>query len=238
MNVVTTQGQHLVQGAAVGPQVFRMVRRAIVRGDLIPGTRVSETEIAKTYDVSRQPVREAFIRLADEGLVEVRPQRGTFVSLISVPLVLKARFIREAVEADIVRHVAKTADAKALALLDSHMDEQRAMPADAPADDFLRADEAFHRTLAELASQAAVADHLEGLKTQMNRVRHITARKVSRDRLIAQHLEVVEAIRAHDSDRASDAMRAHLREILLDLPGIVGTSPEYFEGAAALADAT
>lgn len=106
-----------------------------------PGSRISETEIAAAYSVSRQPVREAFIKLAEELLVEVRPQRGTFVSLISVPAVITARFIREAVEADIVRRVAEGADAAALRVLDARMAEQIALPAEAPGEEFMRVDE-------------------------------------------------------------------------------------------------
>lgn len=227
--------QLLAQGAAVGPQLHKLLRDLIVRGDIAPGARISETEIASAYSVSRQPVREAFIKLAEEGLVEVRPQRGTFVSLISVPAVLTARFIREAVEADMVRRVAETADEAALEILDARMAEQRALGPDTSGDDFLRADEEFHRALAKLAAQSAVADHLEGLKVHMNRVRHISARKFSRARLIAQHAEVVEAIRARDAARADAAIRLHLREIVADLPAIVAAQPNFFEGAAAAA---
>jgi GntR family transcriptional regulator, rspAB operon transcriptional repressor len=221
----------LEQGAAVGPQLYRLLRDRIVRGDIAPGARISETEIAGTYSVSRQPVREAFIKLAEEGLVGVRPQRGTYVSLISVPAVMTARFIREAVEADVVHRVAETADAAGLALLDAQIAAQRALGREAPGTDFMRLDEEFHRTLAELAGQAAVADHLEQLKTEMNRVRHISAGRFARDRLVAQHAEVVEGIRARDPARAEAAMRGHLREILADLPEIIAARPDLFDQA-------
>lgn len=216
---------------AVGPQLHRILRDRIIRGDIPPGARLSETEIAASYSVSRQPVREAFIKLAEEALVEVRPQRGTFVGLISVPAVTTSRFIREAVEADIVRRLAETADDAAIAALDAQIAAQNALGATATGETFMAADEQFHRTLANLAGQAAVADYLEDLKIQMNRVRHISARQPSRSKLIAQHAEVVEAIRAHDPPRAEAAMRAHLREILADLPGVVAAHPDFFTSA-------
>lgn len=224
----------LAQGAAVGPQLHRLLRERVIRGDMQPGSRISETEIALAYSVSRQPVREAFIKLAEEMLVEVRPQRGTFVSLISVPAVMTARFIREAVEADIVRRVAEGADTSALHVLDARIEEQIALSADAPGEEFMRLDEEFHRALAELAGQAAVADRLEEMKIHMNRVRHISARQVSRERLVAQHAEVVEAIRARDPQRAEAAIRAHLREIVVDLPEIVARYPAFFAGHEGL----
>lgn len=225
-----SQAQALEHRTAVGPQLYRILRDRIIRGDFAPGARLSETEIASIYAVSRQPVREAFIKLAEEMLVEVRPQRGTFVSLISVPAVTTARFIREAVEADIVRRVAQTADDAAIATLDAQIRAQNALVT-AGGEAFMAADEQFHRTLAEIAGQGAVADYLENLKIQMNRVRYISVRQPSRSRLVAQHTEVVEAIRARDPSRAEAAMRTHLQEILVDLPGVVAAHPDFFTSA-------
>jgi DNA-binding GntR family transcriptional regulator len=223
----------LEQGAAVGPQLHRMLRDRIIRSDIAPGARISETDIAAEYAVSRQPVREAFIKLSEEGLVEVRPQRGTYVTLISVQTVMTARFIREAVESDLVRGVAEVVTPAGLALLDAQIAAQRALPPDAQSTQFMQLDEAFHRTLAALAGQGAVADYLDALKTQMNRVRHISARPAARARLIAQHAAVVEGIRQRDPDASAVAMRKHLREILADLPEIIATQPGYFDDTAA-----
>jgi len=232
--MTTGMSEGFEQNAAVGPQVYRVLRDRIIRGDIAPGARLSEAELAVAYGISRQPVREAFIKLSEEGLVEVRPQRGTYASLISVSAVLTARFIREAVEADIVRIVAQRADDKAIARLDACIADQRKLGKDATGHDFMRLDEDFHRCLAEIAGQTEVADHLEGLKTHMNRVRHISARKFSRSRLVAQHADVVEAVRARNPDRAEAAMRLHLREIVADLPEIVTELPRCFTGADAV----
>lgn len=227
----TPQGTGLAQGMAVGPQLHRLLRDRIVHGDLPPGTRISETEIAMDYAVSRQPVREAFIKLAEESLVEVRPQRGTYVRRISVPAVMTARFVREAVEADICKIVAATADDGTIRALDTLIDRQRAVAlGDDPAV-FMQVDEEFHRLLADAAGQSAAWDILEGLKTQMNRVRHISARQLPLDRLIEQHRAVVAAIRGHDPRAADAAMRLHLSGILTDLPAIVAAMPGYFDEA-------
>jgi GntR family transcriptional regulator, rspAB operon transcriptional repressor len=219
----------LLPGAAVGPQLYRILRDRIVHGDLDPGMRISETEIAARYAVSRQPVREAFIKLAEESLVEVRPQRGTYVRRISIPEVMSARFVREAVEADVTRLVAATATADVLAALDAVIEDQRRVVDDADTQRFIERDEAFHRLLAEAAGQSAAWEIVEDLKTQMNRVRHLSARRFPRAKLIEQHAAVVAAIRAGDVDGAEAAMRAHLREILDDLPAIAEAMPDFFD---------
>src|SRR5689334_21712933 len=92
-----------------GNRVFDAIRQAIVQLQLRPGNLLSEAEVARQLGVSRQPVREAFIKLAEVGLVEVRPQRGTFVVLISKREVQNARFIREAVEVAVARKAAMEA---------------------------------------------------------------------------------------------------------------------------------
>src|SRR3546814_7641471 len=87
----------------VARRVFRELRSAIVMMRFRPGQALSEKEIADRFGVSRQPVREAFIKLSEAGLVSVRPQRGTYVVKISARQVYDVRFVREAVEVAVVR---------------------------------------------------------------------------------------------------------------------------------------
>src|SRR6188474_173705 len=89
--------------AAIVPQIYAALRREIVTMALKPGQALSEKEIADRFGVSRQPVREAFIKLAEKELVQVMPQRGTYVSKISVRDLANARFVREAVEVAVAR---------------------------------------------------------------------------------------------------------------------------------------
>jgi DNA-binding GntR family transcriptional regulator len=89
------------------PQLIQALRQAIIEMRLKPGEALSEKEVALRYGVSRQPVREAFIKLAEAGLLQVLPSRGTYVVKISVREVLNARFVREAIECALVRAAAR-----------------------------------------------------------------------------------------------------------------------------------
>lgn len=216
------------QSAPVGPQLLRLLRGKVVHNDWVPGSQLSEAEVAKAFGVSRQPVREAFIKLAEEGLVEIRPQRGTFVRKISASAVLDARFVREAIEADVVRLVAQAPDPATLQELGRLIEAQRKVAGNDPRA-FVPLDDAFHRTLAQAAGRTYAWTVIENLKSQMDRVRQLSTRKFPMARLIAQHEAVVAAIAAGDLAGAEAAMREHLRAILTDLPLIRESLPEYFD---------
>ncbi|MBA3325091.1 MAG: GntR family transcriptional regulator [Rhodobacteraceae bacterium] len=228
----STANTGLENSKVVGPQLFRLLRGRIVRGELPPGLRLSEVEIALAYGTSRQPVREAFIKLAEASLIEVRPQRGSYVSRIDVASVMSAQFVREAVEADIVRRAAHLATPADLAELDAMLSAQTAVDVLEDPQPFIASDEMFHRRLAEIAGQGGLWDLLQPLKTQMDRVRHLSARTFPRPALVGQHREIVGAIRAGNADSAERHMRHHLRRILEDLPAVSAALPEFFGSGA------
>ncbi|QXI63572.1 HTH-type transcriptional repressor RspR [Paracoccus marcusii] len=215
-----------IRAATTAQQVHDWLYRCVLRGDLLPGTRLSETEIAAQVNLSRQPVREAFIRLAADGLAEVLPQRGTYIGRISMRAVLSARFIREAVESDLARHVAATRPDLTAMAAELTVQERCDVEGDVPG--FIESDDRFHRAMALAADQGAVWQDLERLKAQMNRLRHLSMRVFDRSQTIAQHRAVLTALQAGDADGAEDAVRTHLRQMLTELPQMAVAHPDYF----------
>ncbi len=219
---------------AIAPQVVRALRDAIVRIELPPGATISEADIARRFGVSRQPVREAFIKLQDAGLLAIRPQRGTLVQRISVEEVMNARFVREAVEAAVAREAAETRPRGLVARLADLLEEQAAAATRNDSLNFLRLDESFHRALAAGIGRDFAWAVLEGIKAQMDRVRYLSFEGVTpMPEIVRQHREILTGIAAGDPARAEAAMRAHLREILASLPRIAAAHPDYFESRAA-----
>jgi GntR family transcriptional regulator, rspAB operon transcriptional repressor len=215
---------------AVRPQIHAGLRQRIIRGEIPPGTALSEAEIARRFSISRQPVREAFIKLAEEGLLEIRPQRGTYVRKISKTAVMDARFVREAIEANIVRELAVEGDAGLVATLRRQLLAQRAVPV-GELYDFMRLDEEFHRTLADAAGRLYGWKVIEDVKVQMDRVRYLSLRSFPQAKLVRQHTAIVDAIEKASPDRAERAMREHLRLIMDDLPSIEAQHPNFFTPA-------
>lgn len=215
--------------SSIAGRVYDTVRRAIVQLQLEPGNPLSEAEIARQLGVSRQPVREAFIKLSEAGLVEIRPQRGTFVRLISLREVENARFIREAIEVAIARKAAAEATGGDIDALEDLVARQRGAAARSDNVAFLHLDEQFHQQIARSAGCEDAWRVLEGLKAQMDRVRYLSLPEATPlDVILAQHKTILEALRQGAPDAAETAMRRHLSEILTSLPKIATEKPAYF----------
>ena len=214
----------------VAQRIFQELRSAIVTMRLPPGQALSENDIATRMAVSRQPVREAFIKLSEIGLVRIRPQRGTFVVKISTKQVTDARFVREAVEVAVVRRACEALTEDTLAALRENLVLQRkAAMEDAPAA-FLALDEAFHRGLALGIDCEYAWTVVEEVKAQMDRVRYLSMPQATPfARLVEQHTAILDAVEAHDQVRAEAAVRRHLSEILTSLPLLERAHPDLFD---------
>jgi DNA-binding GntR family transcriptional regulator len=211
-------------------QIYRALRQAIFAGQMAPGTPLSEKEVSDMFHVSRQPVREAFIKLVEAGVLQVLPQRGTFVKRISPRRVREGRFIREAIETAVARKAAQhITDAQLRQLADNLRDQRIAAKANDTAA-FLALDEAFHCTIAQTIDCSAAWDAIQDIKAQMDRVRYLSLPDDSPlDHLIKQHAKILAALRAHDPDATEAAMRSHLREILVTFGPIAARNPGWFE---------
>jgi DNA-binding GntR family transcriptional regulator len=214
----------------IGAQIFRALRQAIFVGQMVPGTPLSEKEVSDMFHVSRQPVREAFIKLAEAGVLQVLPQRGTFVRKISPRRVREGRFIREAIETAVARKAAESITDDQLLQLGENLRDQKLAAKVNDTSRFLALDEAFHYSIAQSIDCIAAWETIQDIKAQMDRVRYLSLPEVSPlDLLIRQHAKIVSALRAHDPAAAEQAMRAHLREILVSLGPVAARNPDWFD---------
>ncbi len=210
-------------------QLIAQLRRRIAAIDLPPGSALSEKDIAAQFNVSRQPVREAFIKLSEAGLVEIRPSRGTWVMKISVREVCNARFVREAIETDLARQAARLAEPQHLARLQDLIDQQRSAAERCDFASFSALDETFHGAIANVLGNDFALRIVETARFQTDRVRLLSLPDATpMNVLIDQHQAILDRIAQRDGDGAAQMMRRHLCEILLALPSIAAAHPEYF----------
>jgi DNA-binding GntR family transcriptional regulator len=217
---------------SAGAQAFAALRHAIVTLRLRPGQSFSEQEVARQLRTSRTPVREAFIKLAEAGLIEVLPQRGTLVRRISAKAVRDARFVREAVETAVLREAA-AADRLPPSFFAAARGLIAAQREAAAADDlgrFLGLDDAFHRSFAAGIGRGHAWAVVEAQKAQMDRVRFLSLPEATPiGRLIDQHEAILDAVERGDAPASEAAMRTHLTEVLAVLEPLRRRYPDLFE---------
>ncbi|WP_438864523.1 GntR family transcriptional regulator [Neptunicella sp.] len=222
------------------PQIFNFLRDEIVAMKLLPGTKISENTLADRFSVSRTPVREVIAKLVNWGFVEVRPQRGTFVSKLSLTQIMEARFIREALEIAVVSHVAEHRTDELIEQCQNIIDQQQLAANEHDALKFQYLDDAFHQTLSDFTHFERAANLIQSEKAHMDRVRNLSLQELGGQyqRVLAQHNAILNAIKSADPEKSREAMRTHTREILAILSTVQNMHPDYFEEHSADRDIT
>jgi GntR family transcriptional regulator, rspAB operon transcriptional repressor len=206
-------------------RVYEVLRRRIRELALAPGAPLRKEEIALELGVSRAPVSDAISRLAEEGLIDVFPQHGSFVALIRSSDVRESLFVRTALEVEAMRRLAPIANAKVVAALDANITAQVDALATGNLEQFYDLDEALHAAMFGAIETPRALRLLEAARAPLDRVRRLALPDQGRpEQTLAEHRALVDAIRSGDGEYAAAAMRAHLtmvgRAIELKLPEI------------------
>ncbi|MGJ3265277.1 MAG: GntR family transcriptional regulator, partial [Salinarimonas sp.] len=203
-------GRSLDFSRSAASQIYEWLYAALVRMRLRPGMRLSEVETARALDASRTPVREAFIRLAEAGLIEVRPHRGTFVAKLDRKRILEARFIREALEVAVATRLAEIGPAAGehdvLARCRELVARMRTLAEARDQLAFNEADDVFHQALAEATGYGRIAALVKAEEAHGVRIRVLSlAREATYARIVREHTAILDAIEARDPVGAAAA---------------------------------
>ncbi len=219
-----------LRAVPVSVRIHELLRERIANVELLPGAALSEKEISESYGVSRTPVREALLRLADERLVDIFPQRGTFVSRIRLDSVRDGMVIRQALERASVREAALRATADDIADLRLRLERQRTSNRVADFTTFHSEDEGFHQKIASIAGHPNLWRVVRQEKVQIDRCRvlHLPI-SGRRDDVIGEHVAIVDALERNDPDAAERAMYAHLAGVFPGVDELLAKHPDYFE---------
>ena len=131
----------------INEQIYQSLRQDIVLLRYVPGTKLSENSIAVKYGVSRAPVRLVFQRLAAERLVQIEPQRGTFVTKLDLNYIMSITYMRQCVESDMLKKLAQEGDPAFFQEMADNLRQQQELLAQDPKDfyAFNQLDNKFHR---------------------------------------------------------------------------------------------
>lgn len=217
-------------GVSVSEYVYEFLKENIISFKLKPGNKISENEISELLNVSRTPVREAFIKLSKEDLVYVLPQRGTYISYIDLEQVEEARFIRESLEKAVIELAAKEFPEDALIELEKNLDLQKSKIKNKEYSKFLELDEEFHKTIFIACNKARTWSVIQEVNSQYKRIRLLSfIANINWDKNIEQHEEILQAIKDKNSEKARYIMSKHLKKLLIEQVELKKKYPNYFK---------
>lgn len=210
--------------------VFDALHEQIVSLKLKPGDRISEADIAAQFGVSRQPVRDAFSRLANMDLLLIRPQRATEVRRFSMRQIEKARFIRVAIETEALRRSAAHCDAQGETMLNDALAAQDAALDAKDNELFGQLDYDFHKVLCAIGQVDYAFEVILEEKAKVDRLCMLGLDKEQRmPELVEDHRAIAQAVIAHDADAAIAAGLKHLSRLDATIARITATNANYFE---------
>lgn len=210
------------------PQVFEHLRERILSLELAPGTVLSRAELAQAHGLSQTPIRDALMRLGEEGLVDIFPQHATVVSRIDVGAAAQAQFLRRAIECEVLRTLAARPDEALVARLRAQVDVQAALMSGGAYRESMEADRGFHRLMYEAAGVPDLFDLVRQRSGHVDRLRRLTLPGPGKAQaIIADHRRIVDALAAGDGEAAQTALREHLSGTLGQIDEIRQRHPDY-----------
>ncbi|RUM23457.1 GntR family transcriptional regulator [Rhizobium vallis] len=209
--------------------IYERLHADIVSLRMPPGMPLQEKRIAEDFGVSRTPVREALLRLSEGGLVDIYPQSGTIVSRVPVSAIPEAVVVRKALEGTTVETAALNATAADITRLDAIIARQQADAATGNVSSFHEEDEAFHEAITQISGYPGIWGILKTVKVQIDRARRLTLPALGRmGNVVQEHMDIRDAIAAHDPIAARVAMIHHLSAVIPDVDELRSRYPDYF----------
>ncbi|EKY27748.1 GntR family transcriptional regulator [Clostridium celatum] len=193
--------------------VYRVLKDNIMCLELKPGELLSESELAKRLNVSRTPIREVLIKLKAEKLIEVKPQAGTYVSLIDWNLIEEAIFIRYNLEKEALKEACEKFSEDTLMEMEKCLFAQKlvAQKGDNLLE-FHNLDKEFHKLLFKGINKVNVWESICNISTHYNRMRLLAELKLNKEFLVDQHITYLDIIKNKDINHIEEVVSHHIKE--------------------------
>lgn len=208
---------------------YRVIKHNIVSLELKPGSMVSENELAEEMNISRTPVREALIELSKLKIVEIVPQKGSFIAKIDSTIVNEARYLRLIVEKSMVEMACDIATEEDLFMLEENVKLQDFYLANPIGDRQLDLDNEFHELLYKICNKNMTYNLISGMLTHFDRVRKLSLVVIKDQKIISDHKLLIDAIKNKDKAAASDIITKHLTRYTVDEEELRNQYADYFK---------
>ena len=208
---------------------YRVLRQNIVNLELEPGSVISENETASLMHLSRTPVREALIELSKNGLVEIQPQRGSYISKIDYAIIEEAKFVRLVLELAVLRIACVSIPKEYSIKINANLASQELCLEQEKGLELIYLDNEFHRLLFEAVRKQWSYNLLSSQMMHFDRLRVLAMKALDHARPVTDHHEICRAIENHDRDLAESLMSQHLSRHALEKEELMGRYPDYFK---------
>lgn len=216
--------------ASIRNTAYHIIRNSIMTLKLKPGTVISTQEVAKKLDISRTPVREAFIRLQQDGLVDIFPQHETVVSKINLERLNQEYFFRQSLECSALKHAIRNVSQENIVPLIDNIEAQIVAERKTDIDKFMELDNEFHKLIFELAGMPLIWESIQTMDGHYDRVRFISLwNNVIFKNLLKEHQLILTAIEEHSLSLAKEYVTQHLNNLNNQLDSFIEQYPDYFE---------
>ncbi len=210
--------------------VFEKLHDDIVSLGLPPGSKISESEVAERFGVSRQPVRDAFNRLSNLDLVLIRPQKATIVRGFSIESISRARFVRLAVEIEVIRSACEIWDKEATQKLTKILHQQQNALDSGERELFHVLDLDFHAMIFDLSNHSLAIGIIEECRLKTDRLCTLSfGREREMESVIEDHEKLIHALDSRDTDTATQIIRVHLNRLDAVVDELKVAHANYFE---------
>jgi DNA-binding GntR family transcriptional regulator len=212
----------------VAHQIHEILRDRILSVELVPGTILSRASLQLEFGVSQTPVRDALMRLEEEGIVEVFPQYATVVARIDIDHARQAQFLRLSIELEAVRRLTAECPVQIAAELEEVLARQRQVATPQTYDLFDTLDKDFHRKIYARAGILNLWSTVRRQSVHLDRLRRLNLPMPGKmQNVLKDHQEIVGAIQSGRPEAAESAMRRHLSGTLSIIDLISDQFPDY-----------
>ena len=213
-------------------RTFLAVREAIIELNFLPGEIIRKHDICNALGVSRSPVSEALAKLRNEGLVEVVPQSGTFVSRFSLQDIKEGAFLREAIELACIEILASNISEQQLMDLNRNLKLQKVLAESDDYQGFYQLDAKMHGMIMDFTGYKNLAKVTKTGWVQVDRARQLLLPVDGRlQKAFQEHRAVIKALEQNDVALAREKMRTHLNQLILLLTPLEKKHPHLFENS-------
>jgi GntR family transcriptional regulator, rspAB operon transcriptional repressor len=210
--------------------VVRVLKTNIIKLELKPGQCISENEIAAVLKISRTPVREAFIKLSNQDLLDIYPQKGSYVSRIDLNIVEEAKFLRVTLGKAVSRLACQCLTSSDHMELEENLQRQEFCVKAKNYPKLYDLDNEFHHLLFKACHKERIYELMESIGGHTDRLRMLRLEaNVEVDEIYVQHQDIIKVIQAKDPDKAESAMENHLNCFRIEQEILRQQYPEYFK---------